>query len=124
VDRGQEDEGWAGGELAHIGDRAYPLQRGNPVRQQPQARGTRLLRVELRRRQRAVLDRGEETLAVDGPGQARWRECAGRVELPPGRRVGVDEVKAIVADPLEKDRVGGRLERRPADVREHRGLQL
>ena len=53
-------------------------ERADPVAQQPGAGVAGLLRVELGRRQRAVLHRGHERLAVLRPGDQRRREAAGR----------------------------------------------
>ena len=72
------------------------------LREQADAGIRRLLGVELRRRQRAVLDGREERLAVLGPGQPRLRERRLHVEQPLLRGERVHEVEALVLDAVEE----------------------
>ena len=83
-----------------------------------------LLRVELGRRKRTVLDGREEAVAVVGPGELRLRERGLNVERPLLRGVRVHEVEALVANAVEQHRVVGRLDRVPAHVRQHRRVEL
>ena len=86
-----------------------------------------LLGVELGGRQRAVLDAGDEPVAVLGPGDQRLGQRAGR---PVGRErevadaVGVHEVEALVGQAVEQDGARRRLDGVPAHVRQHRRLEL
>ena len=75
----------------------WQLRRLDPVAQQVRAGVAGLLRVELGGRQRAVLHRGDERLAVLGPGHQRWLERRRDLQLPAARRVGVHEVEPGVA---------------------------
>ena len=81
-----------------------------PVLQESDARDSGFLRVELRGGERTVFDGGDEALAVLRPGDARRRECAGRLQRPVARRVGVHEVEALVADARE---AGGEIAKEP-----------
>ena len=75
--------------------------------------------MELRRRQWAILDCGEEPHVVGCPGQQRIG-----VALPGLRGVGVHEVEpGIGVQPLEQPTARRGVDDVPAHVRDHRGVQ-
>src|SRR5690606_10155724 len=96
--------------------RGASAQGAQPVAEQLDAGLAGLLGVELGGRQRAVLDGGDEGGAVLGPRDERALERRAGLEVR--RRVlldgvGVDEVEALVLQPVEQGAALGRTDGRP-----------
>src|SRR3712207_7357786 len=84
------------GPATYAPDVARSVERVEPVRQQPGTGVAALLRVELGRRQRPVLDPGDEPVAVLGPGDRRRGQPPGHARLAERElpyAVGVHEVE-------------------------------
>ena len=80
-----------------------PGQGGHPVAQQRGAGVAGLLRVELGRRQRTVLDGGDEPVAaVLGPGHQRRPGAVVGLQRPVAHAVGVHEVEPLALDAGEQ----------------------
>src|SRR4051812_19236082 len=118
--------GWSGGWTPQV-RRATPAgqgsQRRDPVAHQLGPGVAGLLGVELGGPQRAVLDRGDETGAVLGPGDLGrdGGEDALRLEVPALDGVGVDEVEPFALHAGEQPGALGDVDLRPPHVRHHPG---
>lgn len=103
-------------------------EKSEPVSKKGDASIAGLLGVELRRRQRAVLNRGHERFTVSRPRHFRWESSPGfpwarsnfTVEGPGAGGVGVDEVEAFITYSGKQGRIVGRVNCVPSHVWKHR----
>src|SRR4051794_11913199 len=109
------DTSTAGRRTKGVMSTSYSTEGGQPVAEQVQPGGCGLLRVELRRREHSLLDRGDKPVTV----------FAGRLGVVSAwcDGVGVNEVEPLVTDTVEQCRPGRGLDGVPAHVREDVCLQ-
>lgn len=96
----------------------------DPILKERQARITGLLRVELGRDERPVLDRSDEVNPVVGPGNEGWATGGVVVgQLPSRHSIRVDEIEALTFEPSEDPRPRGCRDRVPAHMRQDGSIE-